>query len=560
MSWFQTPALGRQACAVGVLAAALAAPTGAATAQGPTADQPFDRVTIYQGPGLSGASKSWDLPADQLFLAIPFAGEAFSGPAASVQVGAELGVALFQGPFFTSADDTCEYQLSSDADPQRWWISDKVRLLPETVVEGPVEGALEGQQIGSLIVYRRLLGPPPGVQLLEQRRYVNWSCDRPTKARGYKRLFLPAAAPPNRTVCLDLETTLRFAAGQQVKLDFTAASLLLLMLPGDLTDAHDQVDHRFTAALFDDTGCQGGSVTFAVPDSAARQIDLAEVGFNRKARSVLLRYDEGALDEVLTVSAEVEVELEEPRVLAAPETAEPDAAPAAAVAATAAAVAVTEGVEVSQSESLGETVAEEVPIAEAEQQAAAAEAEASQALAREDAGLEAAVSSAAPAEPAPEPTATTGDGWAEEAEEAARDLSEEESAGAGSAVGGATAPSTAQTLPADTQVGFVASPETPVEPPAQEAPAPETAAVPAAGVTFNLPLLQGYRLHACLQGQQGCGEPAANAWCRARGFTKSSGFRIDENIGSLFPTLAIENLELCANFVCDGFKEITCTR
>ena len=61
-----------------------------------------------------------------------------------------------------------------------------------------------------------------------------------------------------------------------------------------------------------------------------------------------------------------------------------------------------------------------------------------------------------------------------------------------------------------------------------------------------------------MEGQRGCGEPAADAWCKARGFTKAAGFQIDENIGSLFPTLAIGNLELCTNFVCDGFKEITC--
>ena len=47
--------------------------------------------------------------------------------------------------------------------------------------------------------------------------------------------------------------------------------------------------------------------------------------------------------------------------------------------------------------------------------------------------------------------------------------------------------------------------------------------------------------------------------CLARGFAGgAASFEIDENIGSLFPTLALGDLQLCANFVCDGFKEITC--
>jgi hypothetical protein len=80
-----------------------------------------------------------------------------------------------------------------------------------------------------------------------------------------------------------------------------------------------------------------------------------------------------------------------------------------------------------------------------------------------------------------------------------------------------------------------------------------------AGQAFKYPLLKGYRLNACLYQQEGCGEEAASKWCEARGFAGgAASFEIDENIGSLFPTLALGDLQLCANFVCDGFKEITC--
>ncbi len=88
---------------------------------------------------------------------------------------------------------------------------------------------------------------------------------------------------------------------------------------------------------------------------------------------------------------------------------------------------------------------------------------------------------------------------------------------------------------------------------------PDVASGQSAGQAFKYPLLKGYRLNACLYQQEGCGEEAASEWCAARGFAGgAASFEIDENIGSLFPTLALGDLQLCANFVCDGFKEITC--
>ena len=87
-----------------------------------------------------------------------------------------------------------------------------------------------------------------------------------------------------------------------------------------------------------------------------------------------------------------------------------------------------------------------------------------------------------------------------------------------------------------------------------ESPAPPTGETQ----TFQYPLLQGYRLNHCLTGRKDCGGPTATKWCTTRGFARAITWEIDENIGSLFPTLAIGDLQLCANFVCDGFKEITC--
>ncbi len=88
---------------------------------------------------------------------------------------------------------------------------------------------------------------------------------------------------------------------------------------------------------------------------------------------------------------------------------------------------------------------------------------------------------------------------------------------------------------------------------------PETKAPAALGSqTFQYPAHDIYRLNYCLNWGKDCGAPAAQAWCAAQGFDRASGFKIDENIGALFPTLVLGESRVCAKFVCDGFREITC--
>ncbi len=88
---------------------------------------------------------------------------------------------------------------------------------------------------------------------------------------------------------------------------------------------------------------------------------------------------------------------------------------------------------------------------------------------------------------------------------------------------------------------------------------PETKALAALGSqTFQYPVHDIYRLNYCLNWGKDCGEPAAQAWCTTQGFRRASGFKIDENIGALFPTVVLGESRVCAKFVCDGFQEITC--
>jgi hypothetical protein len=88
---------------------------------------------------------------------------------------------------------------------------------------------------------------------------------------------------------------------------------------------------------------------------------------------------------------------------------------------------------------------------------------------------------------------------------------------------------------------------------------PETRVSPAlASQTFPYPIHEIYRLNYCLNWNKDCGKPAAQTWCKEQGFRWASGFKIDENIGSLFPTIVLGENRVCAQFVCDGFQEITC--
>ncbi|HEY9537878.1 MAG TPA: hypothetical protein VIS03_09825, partial [Kiloniellaceae bacterium] len=96
-------------------------------------------------------------------------------------------------------------------------------------------------------------------------------------------------------------------------------------------------------------------------------------------------------------------------------------------------------------------------------------------------------------------------------------------------------------------------------------PAPAPAPAPARPIgpqeeTFRFPVHQVYRPNYCLDDEQGCGEPAATAWCKARGFNSAVRWTQEDNIGALYPTVFIGSGNLCDKFLCDGFEEITCAQ
>jgi len=75
---------------------------------------------------------------------------------------------------------------------------------------------------------------------------------------------------------------------------------------------------------------------------------------------------------------------------------------------------------------------------------------------------------------------------------------------------------------------------------------------------FNKPVFKGYRIDLCLKRGQQCGKPAADIFCKLKGFKRSLGFQKENNIGTQAPTLILGEKKLCTGTECDGFEYIDC--
>src|SRR3546814_5224024 len=94
----------RVATAVVAAAAALLLPAAAAAQDaGPVTAG----VTFFTGPNFTGSSKTLTLEPDQPYAAIPYVGNELNEKIASLRVDPQVGVILFQRPYFASRDDSC---------------------------------------------------------------------------------------------------------------------------------------------------------------------------------------------------------------------------------------------------------------------------------------------------------------------------------------------------------------------------------------------------------------------------------------------------------------------
>ncbi len=474
-------------------------------------------ATFFTGSGFSGQSKTLTLAPDAPYQAIPFVGDELNEKIASMKVDPGLGVILFQRPYFASRDDVCGPNLGTRDNPRAWWLGRTADFEPPraAVGGGPYEAAeMQDDDYSSLIAYRRELGPPPGFLLLERRSFYNRACERSDEQSYFNRLFVPIPNPPQREACTDLsQPASSHGAGADAP-RFVRLSEAIALFPENFDTRYQGADHRFTATIFDGPGCSGTSITLtSQKDGRPARHKLKDFDFDRRAKSVLIRYQRGPLDPYLEAA---QVASTAPAASGSLAPSSPPASPSPASPSPAAAPQATAVSPAPAGSGLQPTA----PQAAAQTPAAPV----------------------APTPPAPQQTQ--------------QPLAQPPGSGLQPAPPGAPSQPPAQP---PQQQALQPAPQPQVQPAPVAPPAPRGPTT-AAEETFRFPVHQVYRLNFCVDGDSGCGDPAANAWCQNKGFSSAARWAREENIGALYPTVFIGSGAICDKFLCDGFEEITCQR
>lgn len=75
------------------------------------------------------------------------------------------------------------------------------------------------------------------------------------------------------------------------------------------------------------------------------------------------------------------------------------------------------------------------------------------------------------------------------------------------------------------------------------------------GTKYHDPLVDGVALDYCLEWGSGCGEPAADAWCRAQGYAGASTFEVRT---AAPPTRIFSSGRICDMVFCGRIISLTC--
>ncbi|MGF1628318.1 MAG: hypothetical protein ACFCUT_02505 [Kiloniellaceae bacterium] len=514
-----------------LLPTALAAQDGAAGPAG---------ITFFTGPNFAGPSQTLTLAPDQPYAAIPYVGDELNEKIASLRADPQVGAILFQRPHFASSDDACGPNLGTADDPRAWWLGLTADFEPPFAGDQAYETAQTADDdYSSVIVYRRELGPPPGFLLLERRSYYNRSCERSADQSYFNRIFVPVPNPPQREACTDLSVPASAHGAGADAPTFTRITEAIALLPEAFSRTYQGIDHRFILTLFDGPGCSGGSITLPSSESGRpANYRLSAFDFDRKVRSVAIRYQRGPLDRYMSETAAPAEATLTPVPAPAPDSSL-SAAPSAPAAPS-------------------EPAAPREPMAAPPTPAATPEPQA--AAPQEPLASPPPAAPATPPAPAPQEqpaSLSPAEGGLQPAPPSAPAPQAPQVSPPPAAAGGLQPPPPSAP-PQQPQQTLQPVPEPQLEP-VQPAPAPSRPTGPAEE-TVRFPVHQVYRLNYCLADDQGCGEPAATAWCKTRGFNQATRWTQEDNIGALYPTVFIGSGSICDKFLCDGFEEITCTR
>lgn len=534
-----------------------AAPEGNSPEDGPRAPlgDGFARAVILYDGLYSGDAQRWSLPESQPFRFVPDFGDRLRDKVSSLEVGEEVGVILFGGKFFQNEDRGCQPILGTREDPQLLWRGATSDLLPESQssVSALRLEAPEDNFYRSMILFDREMGPPPGALLMQRLNSYSPGCETPSERLNYRRIFLsPWQEGQDGTVqsgvCRNVLGPVRYKDVRGV-LHFNAVDHLFLLNPANADRAYPSKGHRVKVQLFDEVDCKGRSLELPRSGTSSTSFNLSDYGFGRIARSLRLVYLEGPAiayassvapvqksKEVLTVEAPVP----RPRQQA---------------------VKIKPRPSVTFSQSAGTASqggGQASVVANSEQQALEALFQA--------AGL----SPAADKTLLPEMQSLE--------EEALKNRETGQREGANTApLGAAESPPLGQQAPGARGEATTPAPMMP-PPPRASLPSPggtasATVVPPSqaeAGLSapqstvhnsdrYESPVVGDYRLDYCRTADKECGKPAAQAWCKAKGYSRAVEWSVDRSIGALFPTSRIGDGSVCTSHQCSGFEHILCS-
>ncbi|MCZ4282378.1 hypothetical protein O4H49_16445 [Kiloniella laminariae] len=536
--------------------------SGQALAQQAIQDPAANQVLAFDGADYSGAGKLFNLPDGQLYSFIPSL-EDFSGKISSIKLGDQVGVILFREELFQTTDNSCAPIIGTREEPHLLWKGATADLLPPRPSSNiplamPVP---QDNAYASMIIYRRDVGPPPGVLMLQRLNSYSRGCGNVLDQLNYRRVFIPAWDNGKTGYCQNLVGPTSYA-GARSTFRFNDSDQLIFMHPESMDQGYRTVKHRVRSTLYDFPDCQGNHVTFPFKAESIHKFNLADYGYKGRARSVKVEYVSGpaaGISSLAVAAAPVTTQTVAPSV--------PQAVPSAS--ASVKNPAVPQAAVQSQQAAVPAPSSAVVP-QPATRSLAPATAPTTQTVTPVTTPSAAATPIAPP--PAAYPDAS-GD-LAAAGITAARDdalvpvptIAPE--AGVPQRQTIATEPENSLFTPSYQL--FEGQPNTPVasEPlgtsgssgqgtlPTEAA--EQVAIRPAGGTPFEFPVFDAYRLNYCLTPGTNCGEAAATEWCSKKGFTKALAWVRDNNIGSLYPTMNMGSKTICSSYNCDGFKELTC--
>ncbi len=536
-----------------------------------------NQLIAYDGKEYSGAAKVFNLSEGQLYSFVPSLGD-LSGRISSFKLGSQVGAILFEEPLFQTTDKSCAPLLGSHEEPHLLWQGATADLLPQKRTGDAALSfpAPKDDTYSSMIIYRRDVGPPPGVLMLQRLNSYSRGCGNVLDQLNYRRAFVPAWDSGKTGYCQNLVGPETYA-GARGTYRFDNSDQLIFMHPEAFDPAYQTVKHDVRATLYDFPDCQGNHVTFPFKAKSIHKFNLADYGYKGRARSLKVEYVSGpaasisALAVASTAPATTNVKpvvATQPSVPAAPTPTAlvNEATPALeTVPAPQAVVTPQAPNEPLVKQNIQAPTAEPVPASQPQVQA-------SLTPTVNQTPVATIIQPQVPANPTPVYNSADADLVAAGITPAGDDalIPRPSQAPEDELQRHVITSESENPLFTPSYQLFEAQPDTAVATQSLGTPSvtsqgslpteatEQVASRPAGGSTFEYPVYDAYRLNYCLTPGTNCGEPAAREWCKKKGFETALAWVRDDNIGSLYPTINMGSKQVCSSYRCDGFKELTC--